>query len=110
MPAHGGMPWGWSSARGRVLSGGRPGILAYVIPPELADEAVGDGLAWEMRLRSLPARLTLYFTLGLCLFGASPYQEVIRQVTAGLAECVTEDGAICDTGDYGGTRFVVLVN
>jgi hypothetical protein len=78
------MPWGWSSARGRVLSGGRPGILAYVIPPELADEAVGDGLAWEMRLRSLPARLTLYFTLGLCLFGASPYQEVIRQVTAGL--------------------------
>ena len=46
--------------------------MAYVIPPELADEAVGDGLAWEMRLRSLPARLTLYFTLGLCLFGASP--------------------------------------
>ena len=79
------MSWGWSSARGRVLSWAGLGILTYVIPPGLADEAVGDGLAWEVRLRSLPARLTLYFTLGLCLFGASPYQEVIRQVTAGLA-------------------------
>ncbi len=78
------MPRGWSSARGRVLSEGWLGALTYVVPPELAEEAVGDGLAWEMRVRSLPARLTLYFTLGLCLFGASPYQEVMRQVTAGL--------------------------
>ena len=92
MPAHGGMPWGWSSARGRILSGGWLGVLTYVIPPELADEAVGDGLAWEMRLRSLPARLTLYFTLGLCLFAGSPYQEVIRQVTAGLEERLAAAG------------------
>ena len=66
------------------MSGGWLGVLTYVVPPGLADEAVGDGLAWEMRLRSLPARLCLYFTLGLCLFRASPYREVIRQVTAGL--------------------------
>jgi len=86
------MPWGWSSARGRVLSGGWLGVLTYAIPPDLADEAVGDGLAWEMRLRSLPARLALYFTLGLCLFGASPYREVIRQVTAGLGERLAAAG------------------
>ena len=86
------MPWGWSSARGRILSGGWLGVLTYVIPPELADEAVGDGLAREMRLRSLPARLTLYFTLGLCLFAGSPYQEVIRQVTAGLEERLAAAG------------------
>jgi hypothetical protein len=86
------MPWGWSSARGRILSGGWLGALTYAIPPDLADEAVGDGLAWEMRLRSLPARLTLYFTLGLCLFGASPYREVIRQVTAGLGERLAAAG------------------
>ena len=92
MPAYGGMPWGWSSARGRILSGGWLGALTYVIPPGLADEAVGDGLAWEMRLRSLPARLTLYFTLGLCLFGASPYQEVMRQVTAGLGGALAAAG------------------
>lgn len=86
------MSWGWSSARGRILSGGWLGILTYVIPPDLADDAVGDGLAWEMRLRSLPARLALYFTLGLCLFGASPYREVIRQVTAGLEERLAAAG------------------
>jgi hypothetical protein len=86
------MPWGWSSARGRILSGGWLGALTYAIPPDLADEAVGDGLAWEMRLRSLPARLTLYFTLGLCLFGASPYREVMRQVTAGLGERLAAAG------------------
>ncbi len=84
MPVHGGTLWGWSSVRGRILSGGWLGVLTYVVPPGLADEAVSDGLAWEMRLRSLPARLALYFTLGLCLFRASPYQEVMRQVTAGL--------------------------
>jgi hypothetical protein len=92
LPVHGGTPWGWSSARGRVLSGGWLGALTYVVPPGLADEAVGDGLAWEMRLRSLPARLTLYFTLGLCLFGSSPYQEVMRQVTAGLGTRLAEAG------------------
>jgi len=66
------MSWGWLSPRGRVLARAGIGVLSWVVPPDLVDEAVGDGLAWEMRLRSLPARLTLYFTLGLCLFGASP--------------------------------------
>jgi hypothetical protein len=78
------MPWGWSSARGKILSGAWLGVLTYVIPPGLADEAVGDGLAWEMRLRSLPARVTLYFTLGLCLFSGTSYSGVFSQVTAGL--------------------------
>jgi transposase IS4-like protein/DDE family transposase len=86
------MAWGWSSARGKILSGGWAGVLTYVITPELADEAVGDGMAWEMRLRSLPARLTLYFILGLGLFGTSSYREVIRQVTAGLEEPLAAAG------------------
>ena len=86
------MSRGWLSPRGAVLSGGWLGVLTYVVPPGLADEAVGDGLAWEMRLRSLPARLTLYFTLGLCLFSASPYREVMRQVTAGLEERLAAAG------------------
>jgi hypothetical protein len=78
------MSWGWSSARGRVLSGAWLGVLTYVIPPGLVDEAVGDGLAWEMRLRLLPARVTAYFTLGLCLFSGLSYSRVFAQVTAGL--------------------------
>jgi len=58
--------------------------LSWVIPPDLVDDAVGDGLAWEMRLRSLPARLGVYFVLGCALLSGKPYPEVIRQVTRGL--------------------------
>ena len=78
------MSWGWLSPRGRVLSRAGIGVLGWFIPAELVDEAVGDGLAWEMRLRSVPARLGVYFVLGLCLFSAKPYLDVIREVTAGL--------------------------
>src|SRR5215510_12940473 len=78
------MSWGWLSARGRVLSRAGIGVLSWVIPPGLVDEAVGDGLAWEMRLRALPSRPGVYFMLGCALLSAKPYPEVIRQVTAGL--------------------------
>jgi hypothetical protein len=84
LPVHRVTSWGWSSVRGRVLSGAWIGVLTFVVPPDLVDEAVGDGLAWEMRLRALPARLGVYFVLGLCLFSAKPYPDVIREVTAGL--------------------------
>jgi Insertion element 4 transposase N-terminal/Transposase DDE domain len=86
------MSWGWSSARGRVLSRAGIGVLSWFIPPGLVDDAVGDGLAWEMRLRSLPARLGVYFVLGLCLFSAKPYPDVIREVTAGLRAALAAAG------------------
>jgi hypothetical protein len=85
------MSWGWSSARGRVLAGVWIGVLTWVVTPDLVDEAVGDGLAWEMRLRSLPARVGVYFVLGLCLLG-QPYGEVIRQVSAGLGTALAAAG------------------
>ena len=69
---------------GKVLSGVWLGVLTHVVPPGLVDEAVGDGLAWEMRLRSLPARVTAYFVLGLCLFTGTGYPGVFAQVTSGL--------------------------
>jgi Insertion element 4 transposase N-terminal/Transposase DDE domain len=89
------MPWGWLSARGLALSGAWLGVLTYVITPGLVDEAVGDGLAWEMRLRSLPARFTAYFVLGLCLFTSEPYQGVARQVTAGIEALLAAAGWKC---------------
>ena len=92
MPVHGGMSWGWSSRRGRVLSRAGIGVLSWVIAPDLVDEAVGDGLAWEMRLRALPARLGVYFVLGLCLFSGLPYGQVLRQLTGGL------EGALAAAG------------
>jgi hypothetical protein len=86
------MSWGWLSPRGRVLSRAGIGVLSWVIPPELVDDAVGDGLAWEMRLRALPARLGVYFVLGCALLSAKPYGEVMRQVTAGLERALAAVG------------------
>jgi hypothetical protein len=59
-------------------------VLGWVIAPDLVDEAVGDGLAWEMRLRALPARLGVYFVLGLAMFSDLPYPQVLRELTGGL--------------------------
>jgi hypothetical protein len=67
-------------------------VLSWFIPPGLVDDAVGDGLAWEMRLRSLPARLGVYFVLGCALLSAEPYGEVIRRVTAGLERALAAAG------------------
>ena len=86
------MPRGWSSARGRVLAGVGLGVLSWVIPQELVDEAVGDGLAWEMRLRSLPSRLGVYFVLGCALLSGDPYPQVIRQITRGVRQALAAVG------------------
>jgi Insertion element 4 transposase N-terminal/Transposase DDE domain len=86
------MSHGWESPRGRVLARAGLGVLGWVIGPDLVDEAVGDGLAWEMRLRSLPARLGVYFVLGCALWSGEPYGEVIRRVTAGLGRALAAAG------------------
>jgi hypothetical protein len=92
LPAYGAMSRGWSSCRGRVLARAGIGVLTWVIPPDLVDEAVGDGLAWEMRLRALPARLGVYFILGLCLFSGVPYGQVLRELTGGLETVLAAAG------------------
>jgi hypothetical protein len=76
------MPRGWLSPKGRVLSRVGIGVLSYVIPPGLVDEAAGD--AREVRFRSLPARLAVYFTLGTCLFSGAGYARALRRLAAGL--------------------------
>jgi hypothetical protein len=92
LPVHGGTSRGWLSRRGRVLARAGIGVLTFVIDPDLVDEAVGDGLAWEMRLRSLPSRLGVYFVLGLALFGSQPYGQVLRELTAGLENVLAAAG------------------
>ena len=86
------MGWGWRSPRGRVLARAGIGVLSWFIPADLVDEAVGDGLAWEMRLRALPARLGVYFVLACALLSGDSYGEVIRRVTGGL------EGALAAAG------------
>src|SRR5690349_4043091 len=78
------MPRGWESPRGRVLARAGLGVLSWVIPLGLVDEAAGDGLAQEMRVRSLPSRLGVYFVLGCALLSADAYGEVLLKVTRGL--------------------------
>jgi hypothetical protein len=67
-------------------------VLSWVVTPALVDEAVGDGLAWEMRLRLVPARLGVYFVLGLCLFSYLPYGQVLRELTCGLEAALASAG------------------
>ena len=86
---------GWSSLRGRVLSRAGIGVLTWVVTPELVDEAVRDGLAREVRLRSLPSRLGVYFVLGLCLFSDLPYGQVLRELTSGLEAALAGAGGGC---------------
>ena len=86
------MPSGWLSPRGRVLGRAGIGVLTWVVPPGLVDEAVADGLARQVRLRELPARVTVYFTLGLCLFSGLPYGQVLRRVVAGLEAALAGAG------------------
>jgi Insertion element 4 transposase N-terminal/Transposase DDE domain len=92
LPVHGAMSWGWSSRRGRLLSRAGIGVLSWVLTADLVDEAVGDGLAWEMRLRALPSRLGVYFVLGLCLFSGMPYGQVLRELTSGLEAVLAAAG------------------
>ncbi|MFE4218595.1 IS4 family transposase [Streptomyces sp. NPDC056844] len=62
----------------------RIGILTKVFTPELVDAAVAKHGRGELRRRLLPARLVVYFVLGLCLFARESYEEVIRMLTSGI--------------------------
>lgn len=61
------------------------GVLTTVFPPTLVDEVIEAAHARELRKRSLPARLIVYFTLALWLFTGSGYDTVMRNLVEGLA-------------------------
>ena len=86
------MPRGWESPRGRVLARVGLGVLSHVIGPGLVDEAVGDGPAREVRVRSLPSRLGVYFVLGCALLSGDAYGEVMRKVTRGAGKALAAAG------------------
>ncbi|MEV4502547.1 transposase domain-containing protein [Streptomyces klenkii] len=60
------------------------GLLTWVYPPGLVDRVVAACGRTEERRRLLPARLVVYFVLGLALFSPAPYLEVLRHLTEGL--------------------------
>ncbi|MEU4493823.1 IS4 family transposase [Streptomyces sp. NPDC023998] len=60
------------------------GLLTWVYPPGLVDRVVAACGCAEQRKRLLPARLVVYFVLGLALFSPAPYLEVMRHLVEGL--------------------------
>ncbi|MFG3662597.1 IS4 family transposase [Streptomyces sp. NPDC047706] len=60
------------------------GVLTRVFPAELVDEVVAETGRGEKRNRLLPARVTVYFVLAMCLFSGQAYEEVARLLVEGL--------------------------
>jgi hypothetical protein len=60
------------------------GLLTWVYPPGLVERVVAACGRTEQRRRLLPARLVVYFVLGLALFSPAPYLEVLRHLIEGL--------------------------
>jgi transposase IS4-like protein/DDE family transposase len=59
------------------------GVLTRVFPPELVDRVVAEAGRVEVRHRLLPARVVVYYVLGLALFSQSSYEEVMRSLVEG---------------------------
>lgn len=72
------------AARDRLPDRVAIGVLTKTFPPELVDAVVDQAQAKELRKRSLPARLTVYFTLAMWLWREHGYEEVLRQLIDGL--------------------------
>jgi hypothetical protein len=61
------------------------GVLTRVFPPELVDRVVAEAGRSEQRHRLLPARVVVYYVLGLALYSSSSYEEVVRMLVDGLS-------------------------
>lgn len=61
------------------------GLLTKVFPPELVDEVVAAAGRTEQRRRALPARAMAYFSIGMALYSEGSYEDVMAQLTDGLA-------------------------
>lgn len=61
------------------------GVLTRVFPPELVDEVIAESGRTERRSRSLPARVMAYFALGMALYADGSYEDVLAQLSDGLA-------------------------
>jgi hypothetical protein len=60
------------------------GVLTRLVDRDLVDEVLAETGRTEQRIRSLPARVVVYYVLGLCLFFGESYEEVMRLLVEGL--------------------------
>jgi len=61
------------------------GVLTRVFPPALVDRVVAEAGRTERRQRLLPARVVVYYVLGLGLYSSASYEEVMRTLVDGLS-------------------------
>jgi hypothetical protein len=59
------------------------GVLTRVFPPGVVDQILEQCGRLERRHRLLPARVVVYYVLGLALFSSSSYEEVMRMLVSG---------------------------
>jgi hypothetical protein len=60
------------------------GLLTQAFTPAVVDAAVAATGRGEVRSRLLPARVTVYYVLAMCLFSGQGYEEVMRLLVGGL--------------------------
>jgi hypothetical protein len=56
-----------------------------VFPPDLVDEVIAEVGRTEQRHRTLSARVMAYFAIGMALYSEGSYEDVLSQLTDGLA-------------------------
>ncbi len=61
------------------------GVLTRVFPADLVDEVIAEAGRTQRRHRALPARVMAYFAIGMGLYGEGSYEDVLAQLTDGLA-------------------------
>lgn len=61
------------------------GLLTRVFPPDVVDAVVAECGRTEQRSRSLTARVTTYFSIGMALNSDGSYEDVFDQLTDGLS-------------------------
>ncbi|MGH9046840.1 MAG: IS4 family transposase [Acidimicrobiales bacterium] len=61
------------------------GVLTRVFPPDVVDVVIAEAGKVEQRQRLLPARVVVYYVLGLALFNDCAYEEVMRMLVEGLS-------------------------
>src|SRR5258708_12625030 len=60
------------------------GVLHRLIDRDLVDDVLAETGRAGQRSRLMPARVVVYYVLGLCLFFGDAYEEVMRLLVAGL--------------------------
>ncbi|MDJ0396795.1 IS4 family transposase, partial [Rhodococcus sp. G-MC3] len=61
------------------------GLLTRVFPPDVVDAVITECGRTEQRSRTLTARVTAYFAIGMALNADASYEEVFEQLTDGLS-------------------------